>query len=228
MNTNVNLSAPIGALAFLGTGFVFAVAALVLIQSLIVRKGRRARIVLLGMLGLAVLYLAAILAFSFASHEKVLARGDEKHFCELDCHLAYSVANVRQAKTLGSPSRQSSARGVYTIVTVKTRFDETTIGPSRGNAMLYPNSRALTVFDEHGNRYGSSSEGQRALDASQSSGTPFTTPLRPGESYTTDVAFDLPADMKTATMLVNEGEWMTHFIVGHENSPLHRKTKFQL
>lgn len=228
MNTNVNLSAPIGALAFLGTGFIFAVAALVLIQSLIVRKTRRARIVLLGILGVAGVYLAAIMAFSFASHEKVLARGDEKHFCELDCHLAYSVANVRQAKTLGSPSNQSTAQGAYTIVTIKTRFDETTIGPSRGNGMLYPNSRAVTVFDAYGNRYVPSAEGQRALDASQSSGTPFTTPLRPGESYTTDVAFDLPADMKTATVLVNEGDWLTHFIIGHENSPIHSKTKFQL
>jgi len=25
-----------------------------------------------------------------------------------------------------------------------------------------------------------------------------------------------------------EGEWETHLVIGHENSPLHRKTRFQL
>lgn len=27
---------------------------------------------------------------------------------------------------------------------------------------------------------------------------------------------------------VNEGEWLTHLVIGHENSPLHKQTKFQL
>src|SRR5713101_1995334 len=114
MNTNVNLAAPVGALALLGTAFVLFVAAIFLMQSLIVRKRQRAKIVLVAMVAVCCLYLAAILIFSIGSHEKVLARGEEKHFCELDCHLAYSIPNVRQSKMLGN---QSSARGVYTIVT---------------------------------------------------------------------------------------------------------------
>lgn len=228
MNTNVNLLAPIGAMALLGTGFLFFVSALVLIQSLIVRKRRRAKFVLLVMLLIAGAYLAAILIFSLASHEKVLARGEEKHFCEIDCHLAYSVANTSQAKTLGNPPNQITAQGIYTVVTIKTRFDETTISPSRGNGLLYPNSRRLTLLDDRGNRYSPSSEGQRALEASQSSGTPLTSPLRPGESYTSEVVFDLPADVKATTLLINEGELLTRFVIGHENSPLHRKTRFQL
>lgn len=228
MNTNVNLSALIGAMALLGTGFLFFVSALVLIQSLIVRKRRRAKFVLLVILLIAGAYLAAILIFSLASHEKVLARGEEKHFCEIDCHLAYSLANTRQSKTLGNSPNQSTAQGVYTIVTIKTRFDETTISPSRGNGLLYPNSRVLTLLDDRGNKYSPSTQGQRALDAAQSSGTPLTSPLRPGESYTSEVVFDLPADVKATTVLINEGELLTRFVIGHENSPLHRKTRFQL
>jgi hypothetical protein len=177
------------------------------------------------MLIVAGLYLGAILAFSLAGREKVLARGEEKHFCEIDCHLAYSIANVRQSKMLVS---QSSAQGVYTIVTIKTRFDETTISSRRGNGLLYPNSRVLTLFDERGNKYTPSAEGQHALGASQSSGPPLTTPLRPGESYMTEIVFDLPADLKAATLLINEGERNTYLIIGHENSALHQKTKFQL
>jgi hypothetical protein len=218
MNTNVNLLAPIGVMALLGTGFLLFVAGLVLIQSLVVRRHGRAKFVLLAMLSIAGAYLAAILVLSLASHEKVLARGQEKHFCEIDCHLAYSVINTRQL----------TAQGTYTIVTIKTRFDETTISARRGNGLLYPNSRVLTLVDERGNKYSPSAAAQSALDTGQSSGKPLVAPLRPGESYTTEVVFDLPADAKASTLLINEGEWETHLVIGHENSPLHHKTRFQL
>src|ERR1700686_4223109 len=117
MNTNVNLLAPIGVMALLGTGFLFFVAALVLIQSVIVRKRRRARFVLLAALVIAGSYLGAILIFSLVSHEKSLARGEEKHFCEIDCHLAYSVVNTRQEKTVGNTP--ATAQGTYTVVRVR-------------------------------------------------------------------------------------------------------------
>src|SRR6267378_5384718 len=151
MNTNVNLLAPIGIMALLGAGFLLFVAGLVLIQSLVVRRHGQAKFVLLAMLLIAGAYLAAILIFSLASHEKVLARGQEKHFCEIDCHLAYSVINTRQSKTLGA--NQSTAQGTYIIVTIKTRFDETTISARRGDGLLYPNSRVLTLVDDRGNKY---------------------------------------------------------------------------
>lgn len=218
MNTNVNLAAPVGALALLATGFIFSIAALVLIQSLIVRKRFRVKVMLVAMAVIAGAYLAAMLVFSLTSHEKVLARGEEKHFCELDCHLAYSITNVRQAKTIGDAPNQTSASGQFTIITIKTRFDETTIGPLRGNSALTPNSRALTLVDDRGNRYSPSAE----------IGTPLTTALRPGESYTTEAAFDLPAGIKSATLLINEGDWITRLVIGHENSLLHKKIKFQI
>ena len=228
MHTNVNLAAPVGVLAFLGTGLLILVVALTLVGSLGARKFRFAKFVLIAMLVIAGIYAGAMLAFSLAGREKVLARGEEKHFCEIDCHLAYSITNVRQTKTLGTSVNQSTARGVYTIVTLKTRFDETTIAPWRGNGLLYPNSRALTLADERGNQYIPSDTAQHALDASQTTGTPLTAPLRPGESYTTEIVFDLPAEVKSATLLLNEGDFVTHFIIGHEDSFLHGKTRFQL
>ncbi len=228
MYTNVNLAAPVGVLAFLGTGLLILLAALALVGSLVARKFRFAKFVLIAMLVISGLYLAALLAFSRTGRENVLARGEEKHFCEIDCHLAYSIANVRQTKTLGNAPNQSTAQGVYTIVTMKTRFDETTIAPWRGNGLLYPNSRVLTLVDERGNKHPPANAAPPALDASQASSTPLTAPLRPGESYTTEIVFDLPADVKTATLLINEGEFVTRFIIGHENSFLHGKTRFRL
>jgi hypothetical protein len=228
MYTNVNLAGPIGVLAFMGTGLLMLVAALTLVGSLVARKFRVAKFVSVAMMVIAGIYLGALLAFSFAGREKVLARNEEKHFCEIDCHLAYSIANVRQTKTLGTAPNQSAAQGVYTIVTIKTRFDETTIASWRGNGLLYPNSRVLTVTDERGNKYAPANAAVPVPDATQASSTPLTAPLRPGESYTTEIVFDLPAEVKSATLLINEGEFVTHFIIGHENSLLHKKTSFQI
>jgi hypothetical protein len=228
MNTNVNFAAPLGVMAFLGTGFVLLVTGLFLLYSLVGRRLGRAKLVVIALVVVASIYLALILIFSVASSEKVLPRGQEKHFCEIDCHLAYSIIDTRQAKTIGHAPNQVTASGAFTVVTIKTRFDETTINSARGNGLLYPNNRVLTVVDEQGRKYAPSSEAQRGLDASGAGGTPIATPLRPGESYTTSVAFDLPADVKNATLLINEGAWETHLIIGHENSPLHAKTRLQL
>ena len=215
-------------MAFLGTGLVFAVIAIFLIYSLAVRRFGWARIATLTMLVLGALYLGLVLIFAFASSEKVLARGGEKHFCEIDCHLAYSVIDSKQTKTIGNVPNAVSPGGTFTVVTIKTRFDETTINPNRGNGTLYPNSRVLTIVDDQGRAYAPSVDGQHALEASSGAGTPLAAPLRPGESYTTMVAFDLPADARNPTLLINEGEWVTHLVIGHENSPLHKKTRFQL
>ena len=228
MYTNVNLAAPVGALAFLGTGLLLFIIGLALIYSIIKKKFGLTKAALLGIVLIAGLYLAVLLIFSFASSEKVLARGQEKHFCEIDCHLAYSITDVRQTKTLGEAANQATSTGLFRVVTIKTRFDETTTSLNRANGLLYPNSRVVTVADENGKKYLPSPEGQSVLERSEASGTPFTAPLRPSDTYTTTLVFDLPADIKNPTLLIREGELVTHFVIGHENSPLHKKTRFQL
>jgi hypothetical protein len=228
MYTNLNLAAPVGALLLLGTGFLILLAAFALGYSVITKKSGLTRLAsgIIALVGSV--YLAVLFIFSFASSEKVLARGEEKHFCEIDCHLAYSIAEVRETKTLGEVPNQVTAAGTFRVVTIKTRFDETTTGRNRGDGLLYPNSRVVTVSDESGKQYSPSTEAQRLLEKSQAAGTAMTIPLRPGETYSTTFAFDLPADIKNPTLLIREGEWVTHAVIGHENSPLHKKTRFQI
>lgn len=228
MYTNVNFAAPLGVLALLGTGFLLLLALLVLVYSLAARKFALTKIVTVAAVVIVGGYAGVAAAFSFASSERVLARGQEKHFCEIDCHLAYSLTEINQTKTIGPAAAQATANGTFTTVTIKTRFDETTTNPNRGDGELYPNSRILTLIDDQGRRYSPSAAGQRALEASGTAGTPLTAALRPGQSYTTTVAFDLPAEARNATMLINEGDWITHLVIGHENSPLHKQTRFQL
>jgi hypothetical protein len=228
MNTNVNLSAPLGAMAFLGTALVIAVAVLFLIYSLAMRKFGRAGFAAVALLIVGALYVGAMLIFAFASSDKVLARGSEKHFCEIDCHLAYSVVDVKQNKGIGDGQNQVTATGMFAVVTIKTRFDETTIGPNRGDGQLYPNSRVLTVVDDQGRKYSPSVAGQQALELTGGAGKPLTTPLQPSEFYASTLVFDLPMAAKNPTLLITEGEWITHLVIGHENSLLHRQTRFQL
>ena len=228
MNTNVNLEAAVGALAFLGTALCLGVAGLVVLHALARRKLGRARGVLLAALAVAGLYLGLMLAFSLASTERALARGEEKHFCEIDCHLAYSIDDVRTVKTIGRPPDVATAAGVFYVVTIRTRFDETTISPRRGDAPLTPNRRAAAVLDRGGRKFHPSAAGHRALELSEGAGTPFPTPLRPRESYTTKLVFDLPVDVAAPRLLLHEGDPLTRFIIGHENSPLHKKTTFRL
>jgi hypothetical protein len=218
MFTNVNLAAPIGALAFLGTAFIVLVTTVVLAHSVITRKRGRAKLALLAIAAFAVVYLSAMLIFSAVSRDKLLARGQEKHFCELDCHLAYSLVNSVQEKTIGEGANQVRSQGQFTVLTIRTRFDETTTGAQRGNGLLYPNGRAFVLIDERGRRYSPVSQ----------MGTPAATPLRPAESYTTEVVFDLPVDTKPSVLIINESAWETHLLIGHENSWRHGQTKFQV
>ncbi len=225
MFTNVNLAAPLGVLGFLGIGFLLVALTIALIVSLLLRKFLLARMLFAGCAGMAVAYLSLMLLFSVVSSERVLARGQEKHFCEIDCHLAYSVQDVRQTKTLGELPNEKTARGTFYIVIVKTRFDENTISARRGNGLLYPNPRTIAVVDETGQQY---QQLPNLTAQPPGTSTPITTPLRPGEAYTTTLVFDLPSGINRPVLLINESDWITHLIIGHENSLLHKKTSFQI
>lgn len=218
MYTNVNLAAPVGVLAFLGTGLLILVAALTLVWI-----ARRAKVSVCEARSDGDAGYRRNLSGSDA---RILARRPRKgsrprrREAFLRDRLSSGLFNYQCAPN-------EDARRFAQSVN-RTRFDETTIAPWRGNGLLYPNSRVLTLVDEHGSKHALSDVAQRALDASQMTGTPLTAPLRPGESYTTAIVFELPADVKSATLLLNEGDFVTHFIIGHENSFLHGKTRFQL
>jgi hypothetical protein len=228
MYTNVNLAAPIGVLLCLGTAFLLLFLVFLLVFSLVTKRGSLAKFSGLAVVITAAVYLSVLLIFSWASNEKILARGQEKHFCEIDCHLAYSILDSQTTKTLGTAPNELTATGLFRVITIKTRFDENTISPTRGNALLHPNARALVVLDANGKQYFPSADGESVLQKLNQAGTAFTTPLRPGENYQTTVVFDLPADIQSPTLLIREGEPETHFVIGHENSPLHKTTRFQV
>jgi|HubBroStandDraft_6_1064221.scaffolds.fasta_scaffold50156_5 hypothetical protein len=181
---------------------------------------------------LVVVYGLALLGASAASREWALSPGEEKYFCEIDCHLAYSVAGVQKVQTVGSGLNQKSAKGTFFIVNLRTRFDEHTISSHRGDSPLTPSPREVTLIDGQGREYSVSRDAQQTLEDSLSrSWNPLTKALRPGESYVTSLVFDLPAGVSGLKLLVasptNPG-WIGRVLIGDESSILHKKVYLRL
>jgi len=216
------------ALGFLGTCFVLGVAGVVFVAAGVMGKRTLARWVLAGALAMVLGYFGLMIIFSLASHDKVLGRGHWKYFCELDCHEAYSVVDVKTAETLGPAAKPVAAQGTFVVVTIKAWFDERTISPHRGNGYFWPDPRRATVVDASGKEYEVSEDGRYALEQVQGRSLPLTQPLRPGESYTTTLVFDLPADAKTPRLYIRTPPVITWFLIAHENSPLHGRILFEL
>lgn len=218
--------APIVILLFLGTVLLMGASFLLLFYGAVRRSSFFARLGGGAALTIAAGYFILLSGVSFASSEQVLPPGGWKYFCEIDCHIAYSLIGARTAAALGPEMQQVTAHGKFVIVRVKTWFDERTISAHRGNGPLTPNGRKVILVDGAGRSFAPSPEGQAAFAPFIGFSTPLTTPLRPGESYTTDFVFDVPRDARGLRLLITEDDPETRLVIGHENSLLHKKIYF--
>jgi hypothetical protein len=218
--------APVVVLFFLGTILTIGICFLILLYGAVRRSAFFAKLGGGAILAIATGYFLLLTGVSFASSEEVLPAGGWKYFCEIDCHIAYSLIGVQKKAALGPEMQQVSAHGEFVVVRVKTWFDERSISAHRGNGPLTPNGRKIFLVDEAGQKFAPSPEGQTALAHLTSNSTPLTQPLRPGESYTTDFVFDVPKDARGLRLLITEDDPETRLVIGHENSLLHKKTYF--
>lgn len=199
---------PITVLLFVGAVLAGAALLTLYIFARVTKRESFARITLRTLLAGAGAYLLLFLGASVLSRSRVLAPGEEKHICEIDCHLAYSVVGTQSAPLPGGTVRQT--------VTVKVRFDEQTISARRPrDATLRPNSRYVALVDAQGNTYPGSTDALRR-------------PLIPGESYTTDLVFEVPATARDLRLVLRNNDAENAFIIGNENSLLHGKITFAL
>jgi hypothetical protein len=220
--------APFVVLAFLGACFVLVVTLIVSLASLLWRKWKVSKLAALAACAVAVGYLALLLGASVTSQEQVLTSSGKKYFCQIDCHIAYSIEGVTTAKTLGAPLQLATASGRFYVIRVKTWFDENTISPRRGNGPLQPNPRRVGIVDNQGREYEASPQGLRVLQHNEPDWTPLTQPLRPGESYITTLVFDLPDAVRNPRLFITDAVAVTHLLIGHENSLLHKRIYFRL
>ena len=163
-------------------------------------------------------------AFSYTSFDRTARRGDEKYFCEMDCHIAYSVQNVERAKSIGNVA----AQGEFVIVTLRSHFDERTIAPWRGNSPLRPDPVSLELLDGNNRSYPVSTAGQEAWVATNGQPHSLRDPLRPGESFETTWVFEVPPDAQSVRLLPEVRGFPTCLLIGDETSPRHAKTYLAL
>jgi len=222
MYTNGNFEAHMAALCFLGTAglsLVLLVATLVLFCT----RRRWAKYTLGAVAVLLAGYAAMLAFFSFASYDRTAKRGDEKFFCALDCHIAYSVQNVERVKSIGD----LTAQGEFVVVTVRSHFDERTIAPWRGNGALTPDPPKFELVGG-GRAYAKSEAGQRAWDREHPPSHGITDPLRPGESFETTWVFEAPAGDDSLRLYAGWHGFPSYVLVGDEATPGHGKTYLAL
>ena len=204
-----------------------AVALLVLGALRARRAGRRDPARLLGVLGGAVPvgYLALLLAASLTSHEKVLGLNQEKDFCGfyLDCHLSLSVVNVAKTRVLS---------GVRYVVIIKFRNNARPRTEGERAFTLKPYHPVTVIVDDEGRTYERATDAEQLLVTNRGGGSPLVQRIAAGNSYTADLVFDLPADVRHPRLFVTEGFWLERalelFLIGDEDSLLHKRTAFRL
>lgn len=220
--------APVVVLLFLGCTFLLGISVLVLFYGAVRRSAFFAKLGAGAAIIIAAGYLLLLGGVSLASSDQTLPPDGWKYFCEIDCHLAYSLIGAQTAAALGPEMQQVSAHGKFVILRVKTWFDERTISAHRGNGPLTPNRRRVLLVDDTGRSYAPSPEGEAAYSRLGQSSTPLTQSLRPGESYTTALMFDVPKEAQGLRLLITEDDPETRFVIGHENSLLHKKIYFDV
>jgi hypothetical protein len=207
---------PAVVLAFLGAGALISVAAVGTALALAGRHFFLAKLLVGAGLGVAAVYAALLFGAALFSRERTLTPGEKKYFCEIDCHLAYSIAGTASP----GPGRRA--------VTITTWFDPSTIASFRGNALLTPNPRVVYLVDEAGRRYSPSAGATREWERRHGSSTPLTRALAPGEAYTTTFVFELPQSVGAPRLYLGDPLGVETLLIGHENSPTHRKAYFAL
>jgi len=210
------LSVILGTLALLGTALLFAVAILVAAGAAIRGRTRVAKLAGGGAVGLLGIYTIAWLGAGLLSRDRVKPAGGEKYFCEIDCHLAYSVLGIKPAEQV------PGATGRVWAVELRTRFDETTISPRRGReAPLWPSPRHVALRDAEGQAHEPMPGADAWLQSQGIKSTPLSQSLRPGDAYTTTLLFDLPATAVPVHLNVEDAEWINALVIGSEESPWH-------
>jgi hypothetical protein len=216
--------APLAVMAFLGTALLLGVATLVMLVAFLTKRKWIGFSAVILALALASGYALVLVGVSLTSHEKTLAPGENKYFCEIDCHIAYSVVNFEEAKALGDAAHQTFPAGRFVIVRLKTWFDPSTISEHRGDGPLAPSPRRIVLVDNASHPFPESALGKAALARLGSDTIPLSQPLRPGESYVTDLVFDVPASERKLRLFVGDTfDMPDRLLIGHEDSFLHRK-----
>ena len=111
--------------------------------------------------------------------------------------FAFSVMNVTRVASIGSNGSQLPSRGAYYVVSLKVT--------NHARRVDYQfEDRIAVLVDETGREYHVSADGQRALEATRSTG-PCTERLPAGASCVTQLVFDAPPGLGHPQLRISFG-----------------------
>jgi len=203
-------------LLFLGTVLLIGASFLVLFYGAVRRSSFFARLGAGAALTIAAGYFILLSGVSFASSEEVL-RPALEIFCEIDCHLAYSLIGARNRRRAGP----GDATGLRTRLICSCSSKDLVwrahhLRPSR-QWPLAPNGRKV-ILSMHGRSFAPSPEGQAAFARLIGFSTPLTTLLRPGEVLHDGFRLRCPRDLAgSGSQSLRRPR--SRLVIGHENSP---------
>lgn len=128
----------------------------------------------------------------------------------------------------GTEVQPLTADGKFVVVQIKTWFDPFTISPHRGDGPLLPNKRKVALLDESGRMFQPSSQSAAVLAAEGLRRTPLNTELRPGETYSSYLVFEIPRESRGLGLLLTSADEVSRVLWGDESSPFHKKAYFAL
>jgi hypothetical protein len=220
--------APIVVLAFLGTAFMVVLSFLIAAVAALRKAWKVALASLVAGLGIVLIYGTILVGFSLSSRDSAIVSGGWKYFCEIDCHIAYSVGNVQTISASLGELHDQALPEKFVIVQLRTWFDPATISPHRGNGLLTPSERKIRLVDSAGHEFLESPQAESLLAVRGLHSTPLRTPLRPGESYVSYLVFATPNETRSFGLVVTSAEELDAVLWGHEISPFHGKAYFSI
>jgi hypothetical protein len=204
----------VGMLAFLGAIVFLAGAFGVLLFALARRRWHRMRRLALAIGAFLAIYAAALLLASLLSHDRLL--GLDQRRCFDDWCVA--VAGAQRATAAGD----TSAGGDLVVITLR-------VSSQAKRITQRPSQPHFWVEDAQGRQYAVSPQGQATWDRTHGPIRPVDDRIGPGESFTTPLVFAVPPAADHPALIVTEGPgWLGRLIIGSEESPLHKRTKFPL
>ncbi|PWT85023.1 MAG: hypothetical protein C5B56_14700, partial [Proteobacteria bacterium] len=88
-------------LVFLGSMSCLAVTLLALVYAAVRKAPAIAKLASVGAVSIVSVYAVLLFGAAAVSPDRTLSPGAWKYFCEVDCHIAYSVQDVRSMARLG-------------------------------------------------------------------------------------------------------------------------------
>jgi hypothetical protein len=158
-------------------------------------------------------YLAVVVMVSLLTPRKELQLGQDECFDD----WCVAVDKVHFSPAVGQGSGQRSTQGLFYIVTLRVS------SRALGRAQAAPDA-GVHLLDDRGRIYRTSPEGQQAYDLSSGKSLPLSTRLQPGASFQSARVFELPRDAGHIGLVVEHGGFPGWFVIGDDNSLLHKRT----